>query len=150
MYKFLYNGNTVFMENITKTSIRLIKNFIKCGLIGWLLEVIWTGFLAFRRREKKLTCKTSIWMFPIYGFASFFAPLSRSIKKRNLILRGIIYTAFIFAIEFTTGLILKKHDSCPWDYSGKKYNFKGIIRLDYSPLWFISGLFFEKIILKKH
>lgn len=137
------------MKKLMYHAKHLNKNFIKCGLIGWFLELCWTGFLSFRRREKKLTCKTSVWMFPIYGLASLFAPLSRLIRKKNAFFRGSIYTVFIFAIEFISGMFLKKHHSCPWDYSGKKYNFKGLIRLDYAPLWFTSGLFFEKTLLKK-
>ncbi len=137
------------MKKILKETITFNKNFIKCGLIGWILEVCWTGFISFRRREKKLMCRTSIWMFPIYGLASLFAPLSNFIKNRNFFVRGTIYTIFIFTIELLSGMFLKKRNSCPWDYTGKKYNFKGLIRLDYCPLWFFSGLFFEKTILKK-
>jgi hypothetical protein len=25
---------------------------------------------------------------------------------------------------------------CPWDYSQKRYHFKGLIRWDYAPIWF--------------
>lgn len=31
------------------------NNFIRCGICGWCLELLWTGFLSFRRREWKLT-----------------------------------------------------------------------------------------------
>lgn len=127
----------------------LNNNFIKCGLTGWLLEVIWTGFLSFRKREKKLTCRTSIWMFPIYGMASGFYPISRYLEKQCALIRGIIYTCLIFATEFICGIALKKHDSCPWDYTKKRFNLKGVIRLDYAPLWFISGLLFEKLTKSK-
>ena len=36
----------------------------------------------------------------------------------------------------------------PWDYSGVPHQYKGIIRLDYLPVWFLTGLFFEKILTK--
>lgn len=123
----------------------LKNNFIRCGLTGWLLETLWTGFLSFRKREKKLICHTSIWMFPIYGMASLFSPISRFLHKQNKIIRGLAYTLLIFLTEFTSGILLKKHGSCPWDYSKKRYNLKGVIRLDYAPLWFFCGLLFEKI-----
>ena len=35
-----------------------------------------------------------------------------------------------------------------WDYSRAKFNIKGVIRLDYAPLWFTAGLFFEKFLKK--
>lgn len=53
----------------------------------------------------------------------------------------LIYTA-----EYISGIILKKYDACPWDYSKAKLNYKGVIRLDYAPVWFIAGLLFEKIL----
>lgn len=52
----------------------------------------------------------------------------------------------IFSTEFLTGAFLKKRGMCPWDYSKAKLNVKGIIRLDYAPLWFITGLLYEKIL----
>ena len=85
-------------------------------------------------------------MFPIYGMACIFSPLSQKLKTKNTLLRGSIYTAFIFAGEFLSGLFLKKHRICPWDYSRAKFNIKGVIRLDYAPLWFTAGLFFEKFL----
>lgn len=78
----------------------------------------------------------------------YFLPALPEIKDKNTLLRGSIYTAFIFAGEFLSGLFLKKHRICPWDYSRAKFNIKGVIRLDYAPLWFTAGLFFEKFLKK--
>ena len=61
-------------------------------------------------------------------------------------LRGGIYTCFIFAGEYLSGTFLRKLGACPWDYSHARFNFKGLIRLDYAPLWFGAGLIFEKIV----
>ncbi|BBF41545.1 hypothetical protein lbkm_0225 [Lachnospiraceae bacterium KM106-2] len=52
----------------------------------------------------------------------------------------------IFGVEFVAGTILKHFDACPWDYSKAKYNVKGVIRLDYAPVWFVAGLLYEKIL----
>lgn len=87
-------------------------------------------------------------MFPIYGMACIFSPLSQKLKNQNPFLRGSIYAAFIFTGEFLSGLFLKKHHLCPWDYSRAKLNIKGVIRLDYAPFWFTAGLFFEKCLKK--
>jgi uncharacterized membrane protein len=128
-----------------------MKNkFLLCGLIGWCMEILWTGLESFRRRELALVGRSSIWMFPIYGMASFLSPISKWIKNKNAIFRGGIYAVCIFAGEFFTGTLLKKYDLCPWDYSRSKLHFKGLIRLDYAPLWFFVGLFFEKLFLKHH
>lgn len=44
------------------------SNFIKCGMIGWCLEVAWTGLGSLLRHDPKLTGVSSLTMFPIYGW----------------------------------------------------------------------------------
>lgn len=122
-----------------------MKNkFLLCGTIGWCMEILFTGLHAFHAKEFTLVGKTSIWMFPIYGMASFIAPISRLLKGKSTFLRGGIYTLCIFLGEFFTGSLLTKYHMCPWDYSKAKLNIKGLVRLDYAPLWFGAGLLFEK------
>ena len=89
-----------------------------------------------------------MWMFPIYGMASILTPLCHAMEGKNVMLRGSVYTACIFLTEYGTGTILKKKDCCPWDYSDAKSNYKGIVRFDYAPLWFLVGLMYEKVLLK--
>lgn len=126
------------------------KNFVICGIFGWCIEILWTAFEKFRRRDMKLIGNTSIWMFPIYGMASFFVPIYRFIKNANIVVRGFVYMLSIFTAEYITGYILKKRNMCPWDYSKAKYNINGLIRLDYAPLWFLVGLVFEKLVNTKN
>ena len=128
---------------------KFIKNFFVCGALGWCMECFWTGMDAIRcHKDKTLRCQTSVWMFPIYGMAALFEPISRMLRGVPTVIRGTIYTLLIFTGEFLSGSLLKKHKSCPWDYSKAKYNYKGLIRLDYAPAWFISGLIFEKVLDK--
>ncbi len=54
----------------------------------------------------------------------------------------------IYLVEFLSALFLKKRGACPWDYSRAKLNILGIVRLDYAPCWFITGLLFEKLLKK--
>ena len=54
-----------------------------------------------------------------------------------------------YLVEFLSGSILKQFSMCPWDYSGAAFQYRGIIRLDYAPLWFAAGLIFEKILTKE-
>lgn len=119
-------------------------NFLKCGLIGWCLECGWTGLLSLLERDKSLTCRTSLWMLPIYGLAAFLLPISKKFKNKNILLRGGLYTLGIYFAEFTFGSILKKLNACPWDYSMEKFHYKGLIRFDFAPLWFLVGLLYEK------
>lgn len=122
------------------------KNFIICGFTGWCLEILFTAFHSFRKRELTLMGKTSLWMFPIYGMAAFIKPLYHLIKPFPALFRSFIYSAFIFLGEYVSGSILQKHKMCPWDYSKARANIKGVIRLDYTPCWMVTGLIYEKIL----
>lgn len=124
-------------------------DFVKCGVTGWCLEVLWTGFINLCKSDKKLSSNTSLIMFPIYGMAAFIKPIYKLVKDKNMMLRGSLYTVLIYVTEFTSGYFLKKHNMCPWDYSESKYNIKGIIRLDYAPAWFAVGLIYEKLLNKQ-
>lgn len=124
----------------------MMQRFFTCGLTGWCMEIIYTSFKSLRSKNLKLIGNTSIWMFPIYGMASILHPLFRLLKRKNIFVRGGIYTFLIFAGEYLSGSFLRKLKACPWDYSKARWNIKGLIRLDYAPLWFGAGLLFEKIL----
>ena len=125
----------------------MFTNFIICGSLGWCLECFWTGLCAIiKHKDPKLICSTSVWMFPIYGLGALIKPISRLLDRSNAMIRGGIYTIGIFLTEFSLGTLLKKYKACPWDYSDSKYSYKGVIRVDYAPLWFLVGLLFEKIL----
>ena len=124
------------------------KDFLLCGAMGWGFECFFTGCKGLFAKKKTLPCSTSLWMFGIYGLAFLIKPLYYCIKKLSPILRGSIYTVFIFITEYFTGAFLKRHNACPWDYSSSKFNIKGVIRLDYAPLLFIVGLIYENILKK--
>ena len=122
-----------------------IKNFIKCGTIGWCMEIIFTSFGALRRRES-LTGQTSVLMFPIYGSAAFFKPVFLLLKHCHPIVRGTIYALSIFGAEYTSGYFLTKHEICPWNYNRSHWHVNGLIRIDFFPFWFMAGLLFEHIL----
>jgi uncharacterized membrane protein len=122
------------------------KRFVIYGLIGWCTEVIWTGLGSLVKGDVTLSSFTSIWMFFIYGLAVFLEKVHHRIRHMNTVLRGGIYMIIIFSIEYSTGLILRiLIGECPWDYSSSPFSVNGIIRLDYSPVWFAAGLIFERI-----
>lgn len=126
---------------------KYMNDFILCGLIGWCMECFWTGLDSMRKRtDRTLSCHTSVWMFPIYGMAACLTPICKKLKNHSALLRGGVYAFLIYFGEYTTGVILKKYGACPWDYSKAKLNYKGVIRLDYAPAWFLAGLFFEKVL----
>ncbi len=126
------------------------NKFIKCGLIGWTMELFATSLGNYRHNhDKRLMGNTSLLMFPIYGLAAAMAPIGKVLCKRNVIVRGTVYMLLIFATEYTTGWLLRKADMCPWDYSHAALNVDGLIRLDYAPAWFAAGLLFEKNVCRE-
>ena len=123
-----------------------MKNFLKCGAFGWCLEIFWTSLDSLRRGEKKLMGQSSMWMFPIYGMAALIHPLSLLFRHLGMLTRGLLYMSGIFGAEYLTGMFLKRRGMCPWDYSDAKLNYRGVIRLDFAPVWFLTGLIYERLL----
>ncbi|KAF4520919.1 hypothetical protein B566_EDAN008894 [Ephemera danica] len=76
--------------------------------------------------------------------------LARRMLDFGLILplRGVIYLAWIYSWEFSTGLVLRTVGACPWDYSDLPYNVGGLITLVYAPLWIILALVMERTVIR--
>ncbi|MEG6616319.1 hypothetical protein V6C27_07755 [Peptococcaceae bacterium 1198_IL3148] len=132
---------------LTKNNaMRKIRFFIY-GLLGWCLEVFWTGFESALKGDPRLSSHTYLWMFPIYGLAIFLEPVHNAMRSYHWFLRGVVWMLIIFTLEyFTGGAIRSLTGYSPWDYSGSsRWEINGLIRLDMAPLWFITGLLFEQI-----
>ena len=129
-----------------KRAVVFCKNFLKCGLTGWCMEILFTSADSLRRRDMTLKGVTSIWMFPIYGSAALLAPVSRLLKRKPAWLRGLTYMSMIFSPEYITGRLLTRHKLCPWDYRKSRWNINRVIRLDFAPCWLGAGLLFERLL----
>lgn len=124
----------------------MIYRFLAYGFAGICMEVFWTGMGSLLNRDYCMTGRTYLWMFPIYGLAIFLEPVHNKIRNEPILVRGVVWLVLIWAIEFITGLIIKKIiGKCPWDYSYCDNSVLGLIRLDFAPAWFIVGLLFEKL-----
>ncbi|HCT65530.1 MAG TPA: hypothetical protein DIC60_09760 [Lachnospiraceae bacterium] len=120
--------------------------FIYYGLIGFIMEVLWTGLGSFINGDLTMKSTTSIWMFFIYGLAVFLQPLFILLEGLPIVLRGMIYMVLIFSAEYATGYLLERSiGRCPWDYGNGNFSIYGLIRLDYAPVWFVVGIFYEYI-----
>lgn len=121
------------------------NKFIKCGFIGWGIELLATSLSNYHNNgDKRMMGNTSLLMFPIYGMAAAFQPFGKLLCRRNVLVRGSVYMTLIFATEYATGWLLRRFGICPWDYSDAPLNIDGLIRLDYAPAWFAVGLLFER------
>ena len=129
------------------TFLTFLKNFLKCGLTGWCIEIMFTAVGALRRRDMTLRGNTSLWMFPIYGCAAVLEPISRLLRRKPAWLRGVTYMSLIYTAEFFAGRLLKRRALCPWDYGRSRWNVGRVIRLDYAPCWFAAGLLFEHLLV---
>jgi uncharacterized membrane protein len=125
----------------------MIIRFLVYGLLGWIIEIVFTGTGSLLSGSLSLTGFTYLWMFPIYGMAILLEPVHNYIRAAPWFLRGLVWAGMIFFIEYCSGLLLQVIIGfCPWDYSGaSRYAVDGFIRLDYLPFWFGAGLMFEKV-----
>lgn len=140
---------------------RFTRNFLKCGIAGWCLEVIFTSAESVMAGDWRLMGHTSLLMFPIYGMGALLSPIGRLVdlwigdgsggRETGLnpadqaVRHGMLYMVLIFIGEYLSGLFLRRQGICPWDYTGCRSSINGLIRLDFAPLWFLTGLLFEQI-----
>ncbi len=123
-----------------------IIRFTIYGLLGWCLEIIWTGVGSLISGNYLLYSFTYMWMFLIYGMGIFFEPIHNKIRDWNVFLRGGTWVLIIFAVEYFFGWSLAKIiGHCPWDYGNGPLSINGYIRLDFIIPWFFTGLLFEKV-----
>ena len=115
----MQDGMIIWIDRVlfANTTNMMIKNFFKCGIAGWCMEVVWTSIMGIKNHDRNMIGKTSIWMFPIYGLGTVIKPLSSKLRKFNMIFRGFIYMAGIYFVEFISGTILQRNNCCPWNYN---------------------------------
>lgn len=130
--------------NMRNNNFMIIRYMIY-GLLGMNMEIFWTGLSGIRFHSKNLIGHTSVWMFFVYGLAVVvLEPVHNLISDQNWFFRGCVYTMLIFAIEFTTGYLLRIFGIEAWNYT-TPLSILGLIRLDYAPAWFIAGMIFEQL-----
>lgn len=123
-----------------------LARFLFFGMHGFLDEVLFTSvFNLVEKRDRSLSGHTSLWSFLMYGSCSFL------VEKLYLHLhfsrgwgacrRLPIYVCFIYAWEFSWGLLLRQFGACSWDYSHYPHNFMGLITLLYLPGWVCLSLY---------
>lgn len=125
----------------------MIYRFLLYGLIGWGLEIFWTGLGSAVAGDVRLSASTYLWMFPIYGMAILMEPIHHRIRAWPFLLRGLVWLLIIWIIEYGSGGMIRSiTGSSPWDYTGTTpWQVNGLIRLDMAPLWMITGFLFERI-----
>ena len=121
------------------------------GVHGVFLEVVFTGVWEFVVTGNwQLKGVSSIWSFLVYGVGTFcFGEAVRNWLIRRHVsvqVRCLLYVLCVYAWEFAAGALLSYFDACPWDYTAFDYDLMGLITLEYAPLWFFGGVYFELLV----
>src|SRR3954447_159127 len=125
----------------------LIRSLIY-GLLGWGMEIVWTGLPTRRPIDWTLRGHSYLWMLPIYALIGpLYEPVHDHLRRVALPLRALIYAAGFIGVETITGTLLKRLTGrCPWDYTGKtRWQVGGVTRFDYAPVWAALGLALEPL-----
>lgn len=97
----------------------MLIRFLIYGIVGWIIEILWTGFHSFLRKDYSLMGNTSLLMFPIYGLVLALEPAFIFLVGYPLVVRGGVYMLSIFlrnifldyyvvnTLEFAHGIIVR-------------------------------------------
>ncbi|XP_061236326.1 transmembrane protein 229B isoform X1 [Neopsephotus bourkii] len=118
---------------------------------GYFCEVMFTAAWEFVVNFNwKFPGVTSVWALFIYGTSILIVEkMYLYLKdKCNILVRCLIYTLWTYLWEFTTGLILRQFNACPWDYSQFDFDFMGLITLEYAIPWFCASFIMEQLVIR--
>lgn len=118
--------------------------------LGTAMEIVFTALADLPRAgDRRLKGYSYVWMIPIYALVyPLLCFLYPSISGRPWAARGLFYTAIAYALEYSSGWILRAATGeAPWEreYRGARWAVHGLIRLDFAPAWFGAGLLFELV-----
>lgn len=134
-----YNGlGLYFLFNLT----------LYCFL-GWIIENLYSLIINGSFQQDGFLIGP---FKPMYGLAMSFLILVDDILGLNMYNFFIICFCVPTIIEYLTGIImLKIFRKKYWDYSGLKYNYKGVVSLKFSLYWtiltFIGVKYFQKVLI---
>jgi putative ABC transporter type IV len=126
----------------------MLTRFVLYGLGGWCGEVLFTALTgSLPQRDWRLTGRTYLWMFPIYGLlAPLYEPVHELIRGFPFGARAVVWSLGFTAVECSSGWLIERLTGrCPWDYvaSANRLAINAYIRWDYFPLWAAVGLALE-------
>ncbi len=145
--------------------MRILIYFVIFAVLGIAYEVFWRGVRdAARGRNKTFFGASNLWMFPIFGALVFIIIfVQKYFAFQPWFVRGLLYMLLIYGWEFLSGSLLGLFKIKAWDYSQdvdfchpgqcirvgskKRFDYKGLVCLEYAPVWFIGGLLAEWLYL---
>lgn len=133
-----------------------MKHFIFFGILGFLIETIFTGIKSLINKDWSLRTQTYLWMFIVYGFSGSFIFYFSQNFKIDIFYKIFICCFFVYFFEFFFGfsiLMLTKiatkifgginGNEIIWKYEKTFWSPFGVINLKYFIFWFFLIAFFE-------
>ncbi|MEI7810150.1 MAG: hypothetical protein WCI41_01160 [bacterium] len=120
---------------------KIILNLFVGFLIGFILEFFYRSIQA-----RKIVAPKFI-NYQMYGLTALFLSLLYFLNI-SFLLKLILIFIFPTLIEFLTGYLyfkIKKIRS--WDYRKELYNYKGLICLKFSIIWFLVALSYYYLLI---
>uniref|UniRef100_A0A914XN96 Uncharacterized protein n=1 Tax=Plectus sambesii TaxID=2011161 RepID=A0A914XN96_9BILA len=128
-----------------------LERFLLYGICGFAAEIVFTAtWELVENGNRKLHGVTSMYAFFIYGFSTVVQEIMYLRMKGRVPLwaRGLIYVTWSYLWEFSTGMLLRQFDACPWDYATYfRGHFWGLVTAEYLPVWFFACMLGEHILI---
>lgn len=113
----------------------LVFNFFLYGFIGWILENVFSYFKTGHFQQDGFLYSP---FKPMYAIAMSILVLCSKYKQIDNYILLTLCLIIPSCVEFITGTIMREYFKKDyWDYSDLKYNYKGIICLEFSLIWTI-------------
>lgn len=112
------------------------------SLVGFILEFIYKSITNKQIINPGLLTGPCV---TIYGFGGVFLNIICNLINSNykIVIIFIVSAIILTLLEYITGItILKIFNVKFWDYSNLKYNYKGIICIEFSFIWGILSVLF--------
>ncbi|XP_028983091.1 transmembrane protein 229B-like isoform X2 [Betta splendens] len=122
------------------------------ALHGCLCELAFTAAWDWcGTRDWRLAGHSSLWALPMYATALYLMESLRArllTRHQPLPVRLMAYTVFIYVWEFSWGTGLRLLGACPWDYSGYRFNLRGLVTLEYALPWAVAAFIAEQHVIR--
>ena len=139
----------IYIENI-KSSIRIVAEMPLYDLINWFFLFSFFGYclecVVLSYEEKRIITNRGFVHGPfciIYGFCALIATVILTPFIGTPVLLYIASACLATLAELVTAnIMIRFFGAFWWDYSKKKFNYRGMISLETSIGWGFIGLFF--------
>lgn len=122
---------------------QLLLETLLYGILGLLVEDLFTGIKSFIQGDRRGTTKSYLYMPFVWGLGGLlFRCLAPSVESAPLLGQWLLWAMLIYTVEGLSGAVLKKVlGVVPWDYSKQRGSaLYGTINLFYAPFWVLLAI----------